>query len=77
MSTRKYCNLHEPHDPHEWLHQVGLEYFNVDHHWCEGVLDVPSVWVAIRRRDAAVDALHIAERRLETVAHNYRRREGA
>lgn len=75
MSTRKYCDLNEPHASHEWQRQVGLEYYNLDSHYCEGVLDMPAVWVALRRRDAARDALLEMERRLAVVCRNYRRPE--
>lgn len=76
MSSSRYCELHEPHPSHEWYSTGDIDSYGFgDYFYCEGVLDVPAVWVAVRRRNVARENLLIQEQRLADVCHNYRRPE--
>lgn len=78
MSSRRYCDLNEPHESHEWYSPSSIDDrpgASGDYFYCEGVLDAWQVRECIQLRDRAARELAAAEERLATIALRHRRKE--
>lgn len=77
MSSRRYCDLNEPHPAHEWSSpsRIDIRAGLTDYFYCDGVLDDPALWVVMRRLDEARKWVEFYEKRLATVALRHRRKE--